>query len=410
MNNKRTKVLIISPAAPFPLRSGADLAQHFFLEELPNYIDIVFCTKINDNVHFKKLMNYKEKNKKIDIVYFDNRVSGYHKFILNIKIFIAKVLKKVKGKEVEINERNYRPYSDIVDWAYLNFIQTVIKKEKIDVVQFEFLNDANIAKFLSSDLKKVLIHHEIWFKAVEMRNNMTELYSRNELDQLKTDEFNLIENFDTTVVFNNEDKMLLEGNFINKSVLLSPYGIPKEEISKKDTSDHFENFLFIGGEVHFANKQGLKWFLDDIYIPNIEVIEQDLIIIGKWSKGFISKYNFHSKIKFKNSVDNLGPFYENAVMVVPILSGSGLRTKILIALANNLPVLTTRFAAEGLYNATEINHLLLFEDSADFLQIIKGQSLHSHIKATAQAGFKFYSNYFSKEKLISNRLKIYSLS
>lgn len=407
MNAKRKKVLIISPAAPFPLRSGADLAQHFFLDELPTFIDIVFCTKINDHLHFKKLKKYKEKNNKIEIIYFDNRPRKLS--WLNFKIFVAKHLLTGWKKKIEIKEKDYKPYSDKIDQSYLNFIKEILEKKKIDIVQFEFLNDANIAQFLPVKLKKVLIHHEIWFKAVEMRNNVNEIYSLNELDLLKDNELQIIKSFDKTVVFNSEDKKLLEKNLIDKSVLLSPYGIPNEEISKMNTSDYFENFLFLGGEVHFANSQGLKWFLDEIYIPNKEKIAQNIIIIGKWSEGFISKYDAYSKVIFKNSVEKLEPFYEKAVMLVPILSGSGLRTKILIALANNMPVLTTKFAAEGLYNAEEINHLLLFQDSDDFLQIIQRQNLDFLLKETAMNGFKYYNDYFSKERIIADRLKIYSL-
>ena len=408
MKTKRKKLLIISPATPFPLRSGADLAQHFFLDELPAYIDIIFCTRINDNLHFKKLKNYSAKNKKIEIIYFDNRP---HKLSwLNFKIFLAKHLFTRWKRKTEIKEKNYKPYSDKIDQSYLDFIKEILSQKKIDIIQFEFLNDAHIAQFLPVELKKVLIHHEIWFKAVEMRNNMNEIFSQNELDMLKADELKIIKSFDKTVVFNNEDKKLLEKNLIDKSIVLSPFGIPNEEISKMNTSDYFENFLFIGGEVHFANKQGLEWFLNDIYLPNIEVIAQNLIIIGKWSKDFISKYDSYSKITFKNSVEKLEPFYRNAVMLVPILSGSGLRTKILIALANNMPVLTTKFAAEGLYNKEEINHLLLFQDSDDFLQIIQRQNLDFLLKQTSMNGSKYYNDCFSKEKIIADRLVIYSLS
>lgn len=406
MNSLKKKILIISPFAPFPLRSGADLAQHFFLDELPPYVDIVFCTKINDNLYYKKLKNYKKKNQKIEIVFFDNRPGKFS--FLNLKIFVARLLNTVWKKKKEITNKNYKPYSDIVDRSYLNFIEEILKEKKIDIVQFEFLTDVNLAKFLPINIKKVLIHHEIWFKAVELRNNRINSYSKEELEQLKNDEIELLRSFNTIIVFNKDDKILLEKELISTSIMLSPYGIPDEEICKYTPSECFENFLFIGGGDHLPNKQGLQWFLDVIFVPNKEIITQNIVIIGKWSDGFKSQYIAHSKIIFKNSVERLNPFYENSAMIVPILSGSGLRTKTLIALANNVPVLTTKFAAEGLYDDQNSKHLLFFEDAKDFLNIITNNSTNKILQETARLGFDFYIENFSKEDIIYNRLKIYT--
>ncbi|GEM_PF-3791084 len=406
MNSHKKKILIISPFAPFPLRSGADLAQHFFLDELPPYVDIVFCTKINDNLYYKKLKNYKKKNQKIEIVFFDNRPGKFS--FLNLKIFIARLLNTVWKKKKEITNENYKPYSDIVDRSYLNFIEEILKEKKIDIVQFEFLTDVNLAKFLPINIKKVLIHHEIWFKAVELRNNRISSYSKKELEQLKNDELELLRSFDTIAVFNMDDKTLLEKELSGKSIMLSPYAIPDEEIHQNNCSEHFENFLFIGAEIHLPNKQGLQWFLEDIYIPNKEIINQNIIIIGVWSEDFMSMYSSHSTVIFKNSVEKLYPFYKSSAMIVPILSGSGLRTKILIALANKVPVFTTRFAAEGLYKNNGSKHLMFFESPEDFVTIIKKDNFNKLLKETAILGFEFYIENFSKKQIINNRLKIYN--
>ena len=84
---KIRKVLIISPAAPFPLRSGADLAQHFFLEEPVEGLEYTFCTKVYDDHHYFKAIEYKKRNKNINVTVLDRRPAKFS--LLSLKIFLS---------------------------------------------------------------------------------------------------------------------------------------------------------------------------------------------------------------------------------------------------------------------------------------------------------------------------------
>ena len=84
----------------------------------------------------------------------------------------------------------------------------------------------------------------------------------------------------------------------------------------------------------------------------------------------INKYAPYKNIIFSGYVSDLDSYYEESVMIVPILSGSGIRTKILTSFANKVPVFATEFASEGLLDFERGNsHVALFNNNSEFLNL-----------------------------------------
>lgn len=406
MSGKK-KILIITPEAPYPLYSGADIAQHYFLEILPNYFDVFYCVPVYDDRHNYKLNQYKKKNQAVNYKELDLRPAKLS--VLNAKIKIRSLLDRILQIHQTVDDKDYIPYSKYVNPKLVNHINRVVVEENIDIIQIEFLQMANLSQFIHGDVLKVFIHHEIWFKAVTKRNEIFNFLTEIQISELENEEINLLSNFDRIAIFNNDDKQLLEGLLPSKKICLSPYGIP-DELIYKIVPQLYKNFLFIGSEMHIANKEGLSWFLDVICIPNITNIKKEIIIIGKWSKAFQEKYKGFDQIKFLGSVEKIEDYYVGSIMIAPILSGSGLRTKILLALANSIPVMATTFAAEGLINnkEKENNHILLFNNEAEFLSLNeKINQDFSFIANIGKNGNIYFYQYFSDRKLFEMRMQLY---
>ena len=403
----KKKLLIVSPAVPYPLSSGADIAQHFFLNLLSKDLEIVFCTKVYDTIHKEKFFNYKYQNTNIKFYYYDASLSKFSR--LNFKIRVYNLFNRLFGvsNNKSLKEKKYKPYNNEIDIEFGSFVNELIKKENPDFLQIEFLNYANLAQIISEKISKIFVHHEIWYKAVFHRNKKTVFYSDEEMQRLKDDEIRLLSFYDKIIVFNDNDKSILEKELKDKEIIISPFGIPEELIKKNKVSKSYKNLLFIGGEVHFANKQGLEWFLNDIYIPNISNIDYNIIIIGNWSKETISKYKALTKVVFLGFVDDIENYYNESVLLVPIISGSGLRSKIINAFANKIPVISTGFGAEGLFNSINgCDYFLKFENENDFLIILKKISQKEiNLSEIALRGYDFYYSFSRKLKYI--RMSIY---
>ena len=405
----KKKILIFSYKLPFPLTQGGAIAQYYFLQQLVAYYDITFCTILNNEEKKNSLHKLQEKIPSLKISYIqreEKRRTTLERITKIIKKINKKVsaIFKIKQKHKSIKRRV--DFSELIDEKAFNFITETFKKESYDLVQFDFYEALSLLPLVPKNIKKVVVHHEIRSKRNKLLNLKKSDYQGYFDNCNEIIENALLGSADAVVVFNEEDKMYL--NSLKTSIHVSPFGIPNELIQKDKISSTFKRFLFIGGEFHYPNKEGLEWFLDTIYIPNIEKINWPIYIIGDWSKMIIDKYRAHSqKIVFCGFVPDLKAYYDESVMIVPILSGSGIRTKILTSLANKLPVIATPFACEGLLFDTELNnHVGLFTNESEFLNIFLNSFNDDFLTKQVNVGFDFYNNLFGISKLVSQRVGV----
>jgi glycosyltransferase involved in cell wall biosynthesis len=98
------------------------------------------------------------------------------------------------------------------------------------------------------------------------------------------------------------------------------------------------------------NFDGLSWFLDAVW-PGLQLNHPDLHfhIAGEGLSDSFKKAHGSPNIHFLGFVDDLTELRSNAaVFVAPLLSGSGMKLKILEGLAAGLPTVTTQYGAEGI--------------------------------------------------------------
>ncbi len=111
-----------------------------------------------------------------------------------------------------------------------------------------------------------------------------------------------------------------------------------------------ETMLFLGSFRHLPNQEALDWFTRQV-LP--QVLKRSpgarLVIVGAEPPARHSLPNLPANIELRGYVDDVRePLGRYAVFVCPILSGSGMRVKLLEAFAAGIPVVSTRLGAEGL--------------------------------------------------------------
>jgi O-antigen biosynthesis protein len=107
--------------------------------------------------------------------------------------------------------------------------------------------------------------------------------------------------------------------------------------------------LFLGSFRHLPNVEALNWFVDEVF-PLIRRGEPRarLIVIGSDPPPRHSFKNSEA-IELVGFVEDVRePLAKYSIFVCPILSGSGIRVKLLEAFAAGIPVVSTRLGAEGL--------------------------------------------------------------
>lgn len=115
---------------------------------------------------------------------------------------------------------------------------------------------------------------------------------------------------------------------------------------------------FLGWE---ANVQGLLWFIDNVW-PELVSLEPDLEfdIVGKNpDKRLRIAAAAHEGISLRGYVADLQTIYRDSrVSVAPLLFGSGMKVKVLDAMARGMPTVTTSVGAEGI-DLEQGKHLLV---------------------------------------------------
>jgi GT2 family glycosyltransferase len=107
--------------------------------------------------------------------------------------------------------------------------------------------------------------------------------------------------------------------------------------------------LFLGSFRHLPNLEALHWFVDHVF-PKVRAKEPQarLVVIGSAPppRHSLPDADAIELIGFVEDVRE--PLSKYSLFICPILSGSGVRVKLLEAFAAGIPVVSTRLGAEGL--------------------------------------------------------------
>ena len=415
---KKEKLLIVSYKIPYPLSQGGSIAQFFFLEHLATIYDISFCTITNSQFQKTSLEGLKNAIPNLKVYSFEHidnvtfKSSLVAKFVAfgtvlikNTRFFIGKCLGKVQFSS-EFN--NIDVSFGYLEEEFVLFLKTILKENDFEFIQLEFFETISLLPILPKKSKKIVVHHEIRSKRNSLISMPNIEFKNYIVETTKIIENTFLNFADSVIVFNEKDKEYLSE--LKTKVYVSPFGIPRQLIEKREVSTFFNKFLFLGSENHYPNKEGLQWFLDQIYIPNSKVINWPIYITGTWSENFKKKYKQHESIIFIGFIPDLKECYDHSIMLTPILSGSGIRTKILQSFANKITVMATKFASEGLFeNSDTPNHLIHFDSEMDFLlKFEKMRNDMSYLTSIAENGFQYFSNFFNRDDLVQKRVDVYN--
>jgi glycosyltransferase involved in cell wall biosynthesis len=123
--------------------------------------------------------------------------------------------------------------------------------------------------------------------------------------------------------------------------------------------------LFVGSFRHEPNRAALDWFVQEV-LPLIVAREPRarLVVAGSDPPPVHAYADFADHLQMLGTVEDIRePLGRFAVFVCPVLSGSGVRVKLLEAFASGIPVVSTSVGAEGL--ASEDGRFCALADSPD---------------------------------------------
>lgn len=166
---------------------------------------------------------------------------------------------------------------------------------------------------------------------------------------------------DMIITLNERDSDRLRQLYGRKSDLILPTSM--EDVYKEATPDDLSPYLLFVGSDFFGNTDGLFRFCEHC-MPSIRA---PLIVVGNGMEKYKDRYP-KEQISFLGYVDDLSQLYRNAsAVVLPIISGSGMKTKTCEAMMYGKVIFGTPESFEG-YRLTD--DCILCNNETEFIEKI----------------------------------------
>jgi glycosyltransferase involved in cell wall biosynthesis len=184
---------------------------------------------------------------------------------------------------------------------------------------------------------------------------------------------------------------------------LLPHAVDMKHYAPAGALPKTPELLFIGSSHWAPNRDGLRWFVEEMW-PQVraQVPDARLTVVGRGPPDWL-----HSipGVSAEGYVDDERPYYARArVVIVPLRFGSGVRIKILNALAMERPVVSTPLGAEGI-PIVDGESIEIAETPGTFVErTVRLLKDDAHAEAVSRAGYALCRNWYSAES-VDQRLR-----
>jgi polysaccharide biosynthesis protein PslH len=361
-------ILTIIPYPIYPPVNGGALRCFYILREMARHHTVYLFTgqqiedfkldfevEFPDNVHiisyskeskYKSILNFLP-SKTADALNFRYLTRSFHtsanSVLLESYSSLVKLLKKVKF--------------DIVFYESLfalGLYGGIIKKE---ISSFHLYDAHNVDSILWTRL------------AIERKNKKFEKYAK-EAQSLEKSLYKRVDAYFCCSDVDKEKLTRLNRNLLKGLVIPNGVDLKAKPFDKRLDKYLNKELIFCGSLDYLPNKEGILWFYKEI-LPLIKksIPAIKLTIVGNSvDSNIFQEIKDNPSINFIGQVKSVVPYYKaSAIAIVPLLTGSGTRLKILEAMSMGNPVVSTTVGAEGIDYIYD-KHLLVGDTPEQFAE------------------------------------------
>jgi len=291
------------------------------------------------------------------------------------------------------------------------FIEALVDElsQGVDLVQAEFTEMLSLGAWLPQSIPKIFVHHQPHFVYVNRFSGVRKRsgYSEYLENVMRIQEQAYLEKFDSVVVFSEDDKRALTELLDDEKVYVSSFPIA---CKPETVAERFEpHFTFVGAEEHFPNHDALQWLTTEIW-P--EILMQapgcTLKVIGRWSEDSIARFS-RPGIEFAGFVPDLEEAVKGSVLLVPLRIGSGIRVKLLNAMSQGIPAVSTSIGCEGIPVRDGVE-ILIRDAAQEFASAAAELLINLEARARlSRAGRDLLVRNYSPERFRQRRNDIYRI-
>lgn len=262
--------------------------------------------------------------------------------------------------------------------AFRDQLVRLLRAGEYEVVQLETLYLAPYIPYIRqySDaliaLRTHNVEHEIWQR---ISNNTRSLFKKWYLQhltaKLKRYETAQLDRCDLLIPISERDLSRFRRMGARTTAAVTPIGIdPAAYAPDYRSFQRPTTVSFIGSLDWMPNQEGLRWFLHKVWGPRLQEGGPSLHIAGRNTPDWLFRTRLKNVFVHGEVGDAVDFINAHSIMVVPLLSGSGMRAKILEGMALGKVVLTTRLGLEGI-DARPGREVLVAETPQQFAALLR---------------------------------------
>lgn len=261
--------------------------------------------------------------------------------------------------------------------AFAQKITEVLKKESFDIIQLEMLQMATyldiIRKYSKAPvvLRAHNIEHKIWQRIAENCSNpLKRIYLNHLYRSLKRFEISILNKVDGIIAITPVDAQNFDRLSHSTNIISVPFGINLDTLPENPFQPAEPSLFHIGTMNWFPNEESIKWLMTQVW-PQVSqrLPEIELHLAGRYMPDWMLKLSI-PRVTVDGEVPDVWEYMQRfSIMVVPLFSGSGIRIKIVEAMAAGKAIITTAIGAEGI-NYENGQHLIIAKDAGSFTDAI----------------------------------------
>jgi glycosyltransferase involved in cell wall biosynthesis len=300
--------------------------------------------------------------------------------------------------------------------AFEKELGRVLQSEQFDIVQLEGLYlmpyVGTIRHF--SKAKVVLrahnIEQEIWKRISQTETNLVKrVYFSLLANRLRDFELSAINRYDLLVPITERDRVEFNRMGNLKPAFVCPATLDSLEFASPVSVKPSNSLFFLGSLDWKPNQEGLLWFINQVF-PKVRSLDQKITfhVAGRNSPVWLRDKLKGDGVFFHGEIPDATQFMlEHGILVSPCFSGGGMRVKIIEAMTQGKPVVTTSIGAEGL-GAVHGKNIMIGHSSAEFVdhidRLLKSPDFYMKIGTNA---LSFVRQHFDNMKITANLASFY---
>lgn len=387
---KELSILWISRYAAYDtVRHAGGQNFNFYLKRMSNertkICMVAFCTA--------------EEKDKIDCEKY-----GIESQLFCIEDECSRLKQKLINYEMRFSPFNkYGNFCDLfVSNKVIKYLSSLNWEKEPDVIILHWTEIGLLAKkvkMMFPNSKIVTIEEDVAFLGLKRAMNntlnpITKFLKKIKYYRLKREEIKQLSYADVIFTTNCKDRDLLLNNGIKKVNVLSSYFHSMSFIVRDEVLNHI--IVFYGAMNREENYKSAIWFIENVF--NCLEDSWKLYIIGNKPSEELLKYRSR-RIQITGFVESIAPYFERAsCFVAPLLTGAGIKIKILEAMSAGVPILTNSIGIEGI-PAKDKEEYLHCVSPKDYISAIKfAEDDYSAICKIGLNGKRLIMNNFNYEE------------